>query len=165
MIYLFIVAKRYLEGKYRPINYTKYRGDPTKVFYRSSWELKFMQWCDKTPSIIEWNSECIVIPYYDPVQRKWRRYFPDFYLKVRDINGRIVQHLVEVKPRRQIDGPKRRTGTATRNKTYITEVNTFATNTAKWEAASEFCKDRKWEWTLVDEHDLQIRFFGRKSKR
>ena len=165
MICLFIVAKRSLEGKYRPINYTKYRGDPTKVFYRSSWELKFMQWCDKTPSIIEWNSECIVIPYYDPVQRKSRRYFPDFYLKVRDINGRIVQHLVEVKPRRQIDGPKRRTGTATSNKTYITEVNTFATNTAKWEAASEFCKDRKWEWTLVDEHDLQIRFFGRKSKR
>ena len=157
--------KETYKGKYR-VNYPKkYKGDINEIIYRSSWELKFMQWCDKTPSIIEWNSECIVIPYYDPVQRKWRRYFPDFYLKVRDINGRIVQHLVEVKPRRQIHGPKRRTGTATRNKTYITEVNTFATNTAKWEAASEFCKDRKWEWTLVDEHDLQIRFFGKKSKR
>ena len=163
MIYLFIVNKRYRQGKYKPVNYRKYKGAPTDIFYRSSWELKFMQWCDRNPNILEWNSECIIIRYYDPVERKHRRYFPDFYVKVRGVDGRVKQHLVEVTPRRQINGPKVRTDT--RNKAYITEVKTFATNTAKWEAASEFCRDRGWEWTLVDENDLQIRFFGRKSKR
>ena len=151
------------KGKYRVINYKKYKGDPTGVVYRSGWEHEVMKWCDSNPNVKRWWSEEVAIPYRKPTDGKVHRYFPDFYVKVRGVDGRVKQHLVEVKPRRQINGPKVRTDT--RNKAYITEVKTFATNTAKWEAASEFCRDRGWEWTLVDENDLQIRFFGRKSKR
>ena len=77
------------KGKYRVRNYKKYKGDPTGVVYRSLWERKFMDWCDKTPRVLQWWSEEIAIPYYDPVQKKWRRYFPDFWVRVREANGTI----------------------------------------------------------------------------
>ena len=54
------------QGKYRPSFPRKYKGDPTNIIYRSSWEYKFMKWCDITPSIEEWGSEEIIIPYISP---------------------------------------------------------------------------------------------------
>ena len=50
------------KGRFTPKNYKKYKGDPTKVVYRSMWELRFMKYCDKNDSILEWSSEEIVIP-------------------------------------------------------------------------------------------------------
>ena len=140
--------KRYRQGKYKPVNYRKYKGDPTDIFYRSSWELKFMQWCDRNPNILEWNSECIIIRYYDPVERKHRRYFPDFYVKV----GK-KKYIAEVKPSYQTKEPK----TQKRNtKKYISEVMTYAVNQAKFKAADEFCKDHGWEFMVVTEKELKI---------
>ena len=46
-----------LKGKYTPKNPIKYKGDPTNIIYRSSWELKFMKWCDLREDVIEWQSE------------------------------------------------------------------------------------------------------------
>ena len=51
------------KGRFKPKEYKKYKGDPTKVVYRSMWELRFMKYCDSNPSILEWSSEEIVIPY------------------------------------------------------------------------------------------------------
>ena len=51
------------KGRFKPKHYKKYKGDPTKVIYRSMWELRFMKYCDKNPSILEWSSEEIIIPY------------------------------------------------------------------------------------------------------
>ena len=41
------------KGKFKPANYKKYKGDPTNIVYRSLWELKFMTWCDKNESILD----------------------------------------------------------------------------------------------------------------
>ena len=141
------------KGKYRVRNYRKYKGDPTNVVYRSLWERKFMDYCDSTRNVLEWSSEEHVIPYKDPVTKKWRRYFPDFYMKVRETNGKIQSYLVEVKPKRQVDGPKPQ---KRRTKAYVTEVMTYATNTAKWEAAEEYCRDRLWKFKLITEIELKI---------
>ncbi len=140
-------------GKYRVKNYRKYRGDPTQVIYRSLWEKKFMDYCDKTKNVLEWSSEEIVIPYKDPVSGRWRRYFPDFYMKVREANGTIQSYIVEVKPKKQIEGPKPR---QRKTKAYITEVATYATNKSKWKAAEQYCRDRLWEFKLITEVELQI---------
>tara|TARA_B100001057_G_scaffold476946_1_gene545604 strand:+ start:12462 stop:12899 length:438 start_codon:yes stop_codon:yes gene_type:complete len=141
------------KGKYRVRNYRKYKGDPTRVVYRSLWERKFMDWCDKTPRVVEWWSEEIAIPYKDPVQKKWRRYFPDFWVKVKETNGKTKSYLIEVKPKRQVDGPKPQ---KRHTKKYITEVMTYATNQAKWEAANDYCNDRLWEFKLITELELKI---------
>ena len=84
------------QGKYRASFPRKYKGDHNNIIYRSSWEYKFMKWCDVTPTVQEWGSEEIIIPYISPVDGKRHRYFPDFYVK---IQGR--KYLVEVKPLKQ----------------------------------------------------------------
>tara|TARA_Y100001954_G_scaffold142745_1_gene151984 strand:- start:722 stop:1141 length:420 start_codon:yes stop_codon:yes gene_type:complete len=136
------------QGKYRVSNPRKYKGDARNVVYRSSWEYKFMQWCDSNPSVEEWASEEIIIPYISPVDGKRHRYFPDFYVKV----GKR-KYLAEVKPFYQTKEPK----TQKRNtKKYISEVVTYAVNQAKFKAANEFCKDHGWEFMVVTEKELKI---------
>ena len=141
------------KGKYRVRNYRKYKGDPTTVVYRSLWEKKFMDWCDGNPRIVEWWSEELAIPYKDPVSKKWRRYYPDFYIKVHEKSGKKQSYLIEVKPKKQTQEPKPQ---KRHTKRYITEVMTYATNTAKWDAAEQYCKDRLWEFKLVTERELKI---------
>ena len=150
MIYVFIVTYK---GKYRVKNYKKYKGDPTGVVYRSLWERKFMKWCDNNPNVLQWWSEELAIPYRDPVTKRWRRYFPDFWMKVQEQNGQIKSYLIEVKPKRQVEGPKPQ---KSRTKSYITEVMTYATNKAKWAAANDYCNDRLWEFKLVTERELKV---------
>ena len=53
-----------------------------------------MDWCDKTPRVLQWWSEEIAIPYYDPVQRSGVDIFPDFWVKVREANGTIKNHIL-----------------------------------------------------------------------
>ena len=50
-------------GRYIPKNPKKYKGDHSKVIYRSLWERRFMVYCDSSDFIIEWGSEEIIIPY------------------------------------------------------------------------------------------------------
>jgi len=78
------------KGRFKPKQYKKYKGDPTKVIYRSMWELRFMKYCDKTPNILEWSSEEIIIPYRG-LDRKVHRYFPDFWIKYKNAKGQIVK--------------------------------------------------------------------------
>lgn len=141
------------KGKFRPINYKKYKGDPTNIIYRSLWELRFMKWCDTNDNILEWKSEEFWIPYRSPLDNRIHRYFPDFYVKVKESNGSVKQYVIEVKPLRQVKEPK-----VQKRKTqkYITEVKEYAKNQAKWEAAREFCKDRMMEFKIITEKELGI---------
>ncbi len=139
---------KYKQGKYFPRLPSKYKGNPRNIIYRSSWEYKFMKWCDQTPSVQEWGSEEIVIPYISPVDGKRHRYYPDFYLKVNN-----KKYMVEVKPARQTKEPKTQ---RKHTKRYITEVVTWSINKAKWKAATEFCKDYGWEFMLITEKELKV---------
>ena len=84
-------------GKFKPKNYKKYKGDPTKIYYRSLWERRFMVYCDNNSKIIEWGSEEIVIPYKSPLDQKTHRYFPDFYVKYinKDMDEITLEDVVE----------------------------------------------------------------------
>ena len=44
----------------------KYKGDPNKIIYRSSWERKFMTYCCSNSSIAWWTSE-YPIQYISPI--------------------------------------------------------------------------------------------------
>ena len=72
------------KGKYKPSYPQKYKGDPTNIIYRSLWERKFMVYCDNNERILEWGSEEIALPYRSPVDNRVHRYFPDFYIKVKE---------------------------------------------------------------------------------
>ena len=141
------------KGKYYPSYPRKYKGDPTNIIYRSLWERKFMVYCDKNDSILEWASEEISIPYRSPVDNRVHRYFPDFYMKVKERGGKIKRYVIEVKPAKQTKPPakpKRQT------KGYIREAYEYAKNQAKWKMAREFCADRQWEFKVVTEKELGI---------
>ena len=142
------------KGKYYPSFPRKYKGDPTNIIYRSLWERKFMVYCDKNQNILEWASEEIAIPYRSPIDNRVHRYFPDFYMKVKEFNGKIKRYVIEVKPAKQTKPPakpKRQT------KGYIREAYEYAKNQAKWQAAKDFCDDRQWEFKVVTEKELGIK--------
>ena len=113
---------KYYQGKFNPQNPEKYKGDYNNIIYRSSWELKFMRYCDRNNAILEWGSEEFFIPYFDPTTKKVRRYFPDFIMKIKESSGKIKKYLIEIKPQRQtvppVAGKKKR-------KTLITEALTY----------------------------------------
>lgn len=136
------------QGFYRPSFPHKYKGDAKNIVYRSSWEYKFMKWCDITPSVSEWGSEEIIIPYISPVDGKRHRYFPDFYVRVEN-----KKYLVEVKPLKQTKEPPTQKKITKR---YINEVVTWSVNKAKWAAAEEFCKDHDWEFLIITEKELKV---------
>ena len=141
------------KGKYYPSFPRKYKGDPTNIIYRSLWERKFMVYCDKNDNILEWASEEIAIPYRSPIDNRVHRYFPDFYMKVKERGGKIKRYVIEVKPAKQTKPPikpKRQT------KGYIREAYEYAKNQAKWKMAREFCADRQWEFKVVTEKELGI---------
>ena len=112
-----------------------------------------MKWCDNHDHILEWGSEEIVVPYRSPLDGKVHRYFVDFYAKVRNKSGEAKKYLIEVKPKKQTVEPKipqRKT------KRYLTEVTTYITNQAKWEAAREWCADHGLEFIILTEDHLNV---------
>ena len=146
------------KGKYQPSHPRKYKGDPTNITFRSLWERKFMNWCDQNANVLEWSSEEIIIPYRGP-DGKPHRYFPDFYMKQRQLDGKIKKYLIEVKPLKQCSPPKK---PKRQTKGYIREAFEYARNQAKWKEAREWCADRQWEFKVITEKELGISY-GKKS--
>lgn len=147
------------KGFFKPKNPGRYKGDPTNIIYRSSWEFKLMTYLDVHPDIIEWSSEEFAIPYRSPIDGKIHRYFPDFKIKQRNRQGTIETVVVEVKPKKQLSPPMpmvtQKTNKPTRR--YIQEVATYGINQAKWKAAQSFCEDRKWRFLIMTEDNLGIK--------
>jgi hypothetical protein len=143
------------KGHFRPENPSKYIGNPTQIVYRSMWERKFMKYCDQSPNVVRWASEEVVIPYYSPIDKKAHRYFVDFLVEIKTPEG-MKTWLVEIKPKKQCREPEKKKRVT---RTYISEVKTWITNKAKWEAAKKVSDARGWEFKILTEDDL----FGRKS--
>jgi hypothetical protein len=148
------------KGRFKPVNTDKYIGDINKIVYRSSWEWKFMRYCDHHNHILEWSSEEIAIPYFNPVKRKKglnSRYFPDFWIKVVDKNKKTKKILIEIKPDIDTRPPVIKEGTSRSNRTLKKKLVTYAINEAKWTAARAFCKKQGWEFQVMTEYDLGIK--------
>ena len=142
---------KFHKGRYKVKNPEKYVGNVNKVVYRSSWELKCMNYFDRNPNVIQWSSEELAIPYISPIDKKMHRYFPDFVIQVISQDGSKKTLMIEVKPEKQTKPPQKRKRTTQR---YIQEVKDYGINTAKWEAAQEYCADRKWEFKILTEREI-----------
>ena len=113
-----------------------------------------MNYCDLAESVSEWQSEEFWIPYKSPLDNRTHRYFPDFYIKARESDGKIKKYIIEVKPQRQTKPPakpKRQT------RGYLREAYEYAKNQAKWKAANEWCLDRGFEFKVLTEKELGIK--------
>jgi len=147
------------KGLYTPINPNKYIGDLSMIKYNSSWELKFMQFCDVEDNVVKWGSELdnIVVPYelpdYKTGTKKIHRYYPDFYMEIKTQNPNIYRrYVIEIKPwaetMRPIP-PKTLTGKALESYEY--KVKTYTKNIVKWCYAKEYFKRQNIEFRVLDE--------------
>jgi hypothetical protein len=146
--------------EYIPINPKKYTGR-YPILVRSSWERLFMQFCDLTDTVINWSSENVVIPYYDPVKQKKRRYYPDFWVKIRNKKGKADNYIIEIKPDRETRPPVMR-GKKSKKTQHLQEL-TYLTNQAKWKAASSYCQKMGFRFKILTEKKLFTEY-GTKKK-
>lgn len=141
------------KGKYTPKNYQKYLGDSSNIIYRSNWERRLMVNFDINPSVLGWNSEEVIIPYWYPVDHKFHRYLMDFYVTYKKKDGTIAEVLIEVKPKKYTIPPKLpKNGKKTRR--FYQESYNFAKNSCKWKAAKKFAKERGWGFKILTEKDI-----------
>jgi len=144
------------KGKFQPKNPKKYKGDPTNIIYRSRWELRFMQHLDEHPKVVQWSSEEFFVPYRTKIEpRKWRRYFPDFWIKKINKEGKEDIVVVEIKPKKFTVPPKTKKKVT---RTYLAEVQRWDMNSSKWEYAKEYCEDRGWKFVVMTEETMGINF-------
>lgn len=141
-------------GIYKPANPKKYKGNPTRIIYRSMWERKFMVFCDNNPNIVEWGSEEFIVPYRCPTDGRMHRYYPDFYIKVKTKQGFHTKYIIEVKPKKQVEGPTKNPKRKT--ETWKREVLTYVKNKAKWDAAENFCENRQMKFLILTEDHLGV---------
>ena len=139
------MALKFSQGVYKVKNPEKYVGskDPT---YRSGWELTFMTFCDNNPSIQNWASEPVKIPYRDPLTGKSTVYVPDFLITYFDKNLKKHVEMVEIKPANQSLIEK--VGKSAYNQAQ------YVKNMAKWSAARQFCNQQGIQFRIINENDI-----------
>jgi len=144
---------KFLQG-YFPLNEaTKYKG-AGPIIYRSSWEKKFCMYCERTTKIVWWSSESLCIKYFNPLDNKYHKYFPDFILGLDD--GKVL--IIEVKPKSQLikpNKPKRKTKKSL--KSYKWAYQAWITNMAKKKAAEDYAKRKgRCEFIIITEDFFKV---------
>jgi len=147
----------YKQGYYSLQNPDKYIGDKSRIIARSSWEAKFMNWCDSNPAILQWSSEPVPIPYLSPIDNKEHKYNVDFWVKTLK-SGAEEQWLIEIKPSAQMKQPSKSLLEGNRTLKKITrynrELKTFIINSAKFDAAKKFAEARGMKFGVANEKFL-----------
>jgi hypothetical protein len=144
----------FVQGYYTPENPTKYIGK-SPIIFRSSWERKFMIWCDRNTKVIYWSSEPIEIKYFWRLDGRQHKYSPDFYIRVAQEDGTYKEILIEIKPKGQLtkpEPPAKNSQKALANYKYIVEQ--YTKNLDKYIAANEYCKGRNWKFQILTEKTI-----------
>lgn len=142
------------QGYYTPKNFSKYEG-PMPIIYRSSWERKFCHWCDHNKEVIAWVSEPFSIKYFNILDKKFHKYYPDFFVKIRKkIGEKMVteSYVVEIKPKAQLKKPvppRRKTNKSL--KSYKWAYEAFVRNLCKTDALQKIADSRKFKVMLLTE--------------
>lgn len=146
---------RIRQGYFKPTNPEKYKGDPTNIIYRSSWEFKFFKYCDENEMVLEYAAEPIGIPYWNSVNKKQSTYWIDCWMKTMDKTGKTKEWLVEIKPNKYIlppEAPKKLTEKQTYS--YVRHAKTYIINTEKFKAAKAYAKAHNMKFGIITENFL-----------
>ena len=144
-------SRSFKQGVFRPRFPEKYKGTHP-ILYRSSYEKRFMVWCDSNPHVISWGSESIVIPYPNPLTGKVSRYFVDNNITVREKDGTLKKYLIEIKPSIQTVPPKQTRNTKALQRRQFEYIK----NRAKWKAAQEWSQKKGYIFYIITEKQLGI---------
>ena len=136
---------KFRQGKFFPKNVERYKGNSTAVIYRSSWEKRVMNFFDTSSNVQWWNSEGLVVPYLNPIDKKVHSYFPDFVYMSK--SGQA--YMIEIKPYRETLPPSKRL------RNHKAAVITYIINQSKWKQAQEFCKKQGWQFVVWTENELK----------
>ena len=136
---------RWAQGLYQPKHQDKYIGKKTPR-YRSSWEWAFMNFCDNNPSVMQWASESIQIPYRHPLTGKNTIYVPDFFIVYNSKGKKRIAELIEDKPNNQT-----KLENIGKN---VQKQAAYIVNKAKWEAAGKWCKHKGIRFRILTESDI-----------
>jgi len=147
------MSMKFSQGFFTPKNPEKYAGRGS-IRYRSSWELKFMNFLDENPAIKHWASESISIQYINPIVGKTKSYVPDFFIIYEDAQGNKKAEIVEIKPYKE-------TTLENAGRSQKAQIQAVV-NQAKWKAAVEFCNRQGLQFRVITEHDM---FAGTKKKK
>lgn len=133
---------RYKQGYVDPRTCKKLINNNEPVIYRSSYERKFIVWCESSHSVSRWGSECLCIPYLMPDGTK-HHYYPDYFLEL--VNGE--KYIIEIKPLNQTKKPTNENQWAN---------NEWVKNNCKWIAAQEFCKLHNIHFKILTERTIDV---------
>lgn len=169
-----IFNKNYRHDKFIPkhpekcLNTNGAMGKTTVPEYRSSWEAKFMAFCDERNSVLEWGSEVLKIPYVAEEDGKQHQYITDFYFVCQDKYGDIKKYIIEVKPKSQVanldehcnviypDPPKHKTQQSIAN--WQERCAVIRKNNDKWTAARKWCRDNGFIFKILTEEEIGINY-------
>ena len=132
-------------GKFIPKNPQRYAGNPNNILFRSTWELRVMQFFDTSPSVIKWASEEVKIPYVSPLDKLVHNYYPDFIVIYTDKDGKIQKDVVEVKPLSE--------SIAERAKSDQDKARLLV-NDAKWKFAAQWAHARGMNFRVITEKSI-----------
>ena len=139
------MSLKFSKGVYKVKHPEKYVGTKDPV-YRSGWEHTFMLFCDNNPSVQNWASEPVRIPYRDPLTGKQTIYVPDFLITYIDKAQKKHVEMIEIKPANQQILEK--VGKNPYNQAQ------YVKNMAKWEAASAWCRNQGIKFRIINETDI-----------
>lgn len=109
------------------------------IIYRSSYEWKFINWCEHCEHVKGWGSECLKIPY--KLGETYHTYYPDFIVQMD--NGDIW--VVEIKPKNQTVKPNNQNS-------YAWEQ--WLKNKEKWKAAISYCNLHNYKFKIYTEETI-----------
>ena len=147
---------KYYQGYYKLQNEQKYIGDVTDIVYRSSWESKFMEYCDSNPHVKKWSSRTIKIAYVDNNGHR-HTYTPDFYFEIDNTDDAMspIKYLAEITPDVTTKQPVLPNNINEKNlKNLKHQFAKFAKNKCKWTYAREWCNDNDMKFLIITEKYL-----------
>lgn len=140
-------------GRFIPKRPEKYLGNPDKIIFRSSWELRLFQWLDTTPAVLQWASEEFSIPYLSPFDNKVHQYYPDALVIYKDKFGNLKKEIIEIKPYKE---------TVLTPKSTDRDKAAYIVNQAKWKAAAHFAAQQGLSFRVITEKTM---FANGKTKK
>jgi len=134
-----------MKGRFVPKHPEKYLGNPERIFFRSSWEVKLFKWLDTTPAVLQWASEEFSVPYLHPFEKRVANYYPDALVIYKDKFGNLKKEIIEIKPYKE---------TVLTPKASDQDKYALAVNQAKWKAAADFAAKQGMSFRVITEKTL-----------